>query len=143
MARPASPVALNWVRFFGHLCTFIGFFSEKLGSFRNFNVPEPPIPPGLQLLRASPRAAPCCPHGSKRRRRYGLPIHDNPPRASRRLSRPAPGWCLCQRTPCKSVIGRCQSAIPMPRTRLVPPELRKPESVPAATIVNETTDVNN
>jgi len=26
----------NWVRFFGHLCTFIGFFAEKLGSFRNF-----------------------------------------------------------------------------------------------------------
>jgi hypothetical protein len=35
MARSASPVALNWVRFFGHLCTFIGFFEEKLGSFRN------------------------------------------------------------------------------------------------------------
>ena len=35
MAGPASPVALNWVRFFGHLCTFIGFSAEKLGSFRN------------------------------------------------------------------------------------------------------------
>jgi len=33
---------------------------------------------------------------------------------SRLLSRPAPGWCLCQRTTCKFVIGHCQSEIPMP-----------------------------
>ena len=32
-----------WVRFFGHLCTFIGFFAEKLGSFRNFTTRGKPV----------------------------------------------------------------------------------------------------
>jgi len=33
-------LASIWVRFFGHLCAFIGLFEEELGSFRNFNVQQ-------------------------------------------------------------------------------------------------------
>jgi len=69
MARPASPVALNWVRFFGHLCTFIGFFAEKLGSFRNFRVSGQSSSPSFsnRILTLTKYASACHATGCQRR----------------------------------------------------------------------------
>jgi len=138
MARPASTVALNWVRFFGHLCTFIGFFAEKLASFRNFTTHplafNPFAPP-----REPPHDAPTARNGGGR---DGLPLRDIPPRARCLAPLPAATSWLCQRTNYKSAIAnrqfRCPapgwcpdlSAVALAKAEVsTTAELRKPESV--------------
>ena len=154
MAIPTSPVALNWVRFFGHLCTFIGFFAKKLGSFRNLH-PHPPAFNSFECLRE-----PFCPSPSTRLVRpsgsdlrsftrqvcqgcpsgRSFPVKRNYPHLSAhsRRTRPAgsdrptsssslaTSW-LCQRTPVLHSLGAGGTRTPKTRIRSRPRPRRHPE----------------
>jgi len=97
----------NWVRFFGHLCIFIGFFAKKLGSFRNLH----PHPPAFNPF-APPREPP---HGG--------------PSGSDRA-----GWIAASRQSTRARAALQPAPVPISQPPLrgyvkEQSELRKPESV--------------